>query len=201
MLSAPYHCRLHPAKRTPRNRSHWLGNVPRETIIWGGNNRTVSCVPTALYILYFILIVSSISNLRAMTFSPLKIINKTNALRLDTYSIINYWNWSQNNNTYSSKYGNSLSRTCGLQFIVPFWRHFLVCFRRSVATLSQYSLLQRKVDLRKKSEEAISSRSINISELDTYIHVSIVSAKSITTKFDPTILLTIHDSYSAADAL
>ena len=47
-------------------------------------------------------------------------------------------------------------------------------------------------------EDATSSRSINISELDTEKQYPVVSAKRITTKFVPTNLFTIHDSDSAA---
>jgi len=54
------------------------------------------------------------------------------------------------------------------------------------------------MDLPRKFEAANSSRSINISELDTDKKYPIVSAKRIITKFGPTALLTIQDSDSAA---
>jgi len=54
------------------------------------------------------------------------------------------------------------------------------------------------MDLPRKFEAGTSSRSINISELDTDKKYPIISAKRITTKFGPTVLLTIHDSDSAA---
>ena len=54
------------------------------------------------------------------------------------------------------------------------------------------------MDLPRKFEDAISSQSINISELDTDKYYPIVSAKRITTKFGPTALLNIHDTYTAA---
>ena len=58
--------------------------------------------------------------------------------------------------------------------------------------------IEREMDLPTKFEAATSSRSINISELDTDKKYPIVSAKRIITKFGPTALLTIHDSDSAA---
>ena len=57
------------------------------------------------------------------------------------------------------------------------------------------------MDLHRKFEDATSSRSINISELDTDKKNPIVSAKRITTKFGPTTHLNIHDSDSAAALL
>ena len=57
------------------------------------------------------------------------------------------------------------------------------------------------MDLLRKFEAAISSRSINISELDTDKKYPIVSAKRITTKYGPRTLLNIHDSVSATEAL
>jgi len=53
----------------------------------GGNNRTVSCVPTALYRLLCLLIVSSISNLRAMFLSLKKLLIKQKYLG-STHTII-----------------------------------------------------------------------------------------------------------------
>jgi len=52
------------------------------------------------------------------------------------------------------------------------------------------------MDLPRKFEDATSSRSINIIELDRDKKYPIVSAKRFTTKFGPTSLLTIHDSDS-----
>jgi len=54
------------------------------------------------------------------------------------------------------------------------------------------------MNLPRKFEAGTSSRSINISELDTDKTYLIVSAKRITTNFGPTTHLTIHDSDSAA---
>jgi len=52
--------------RTQTDLLHWLGNVLQDHYYPGVNNRTVSCVPTALCRLYCLLTVSSISNLRAI---------------------------------------------------------------------------------------------------------------------------------------
>jgi len=54
------------------------------------------------------------------------------------------------------------------------------------------------MDLPRKFEDATSSRSINISGLDTEEKYPIAITKWIATKFGPTTLLTIHVSKSAA---
>jgi len=52
------------------------------------------------------------------------------------------------------------------------------------------------MELAKKFEEATSCQSVNINSLDTNKKYPIVRAKRMTSKFGPTVLLTIRDSES-----
>jgi len=127
---------------------------------------------------------------------------------VSTQNIITYWNSSHNNNsTYISKYGASLSlsRNCGLLFIAGFWRHFLVCFRRFLRTATNPHLpivsrtfgrreMSRVMDLAKRFEEATAYTSVNLSSLEINKLYPIFHAKRSTTKYGQTVLLSIRVS-------